>query len=238
MPATRSSSTVNASPPDTAARPGSGRSARTALCIAALALACFAWVTHGFAAVTSDGVRRADIARTPRALPGLALVDARGQPLSLADYGRASDAVTFVTLVYVRCQSVCLTSAAGQSWLQTEIQARQLQGRVRLLTLSFDPASDTPEVLAQHARRLNAQPALWRFAGLREVGDLPALLQLFGTVVLPDGLGGYSHNAALFLIDRQGRLVRAYDVDRPDIALADVLRALPGPAGAPGEPDA
>ena len=215
-------------------RPGSGRSVLAALCIAALALAGFAAVTHGFAAVTSDGVRRADIARTPRALPGLALVDARGRPLSLADYGRASDAVTFVTLLYVRCQSVCLTSAAGQSWLQAEIQARQLQGRVRLLTLSFDPANDTPEVLAQHARRLGADPALWRFAGLRQVGDLPALLDLFGTVVLPDGLGGYAHNAALFLLDRSGRLVRAYDVDRPDIALADVLRALPGLAGAPG----
>lgn len=217
--------TVNARPPDTAPRPGGGRSVVAALCIAALALACFAGVTHGFAAITSDGVRRADIAHTPRALPDLGLVDAQGQPLSLADYRRASDAVTFVTLVYVRCQTVCLTSVAGQSWLQAEIQARQLQGRVRLLTLSFDP-SDTPDVLAQHARRLDAQPALWRFAGVREVDDLPALLRLFGIVVLPDGLGGYAHNTALFLIDRQGHLVRAYDVDRPDIALADVLRTL------------
>lgn len=232
MPAIPRSSTVNSTSPDAAPRTGRGRSALAALSIAALALACFAWVTQGFAAITSDGVRRADIAHTPRALPDLGLVDANGQLLSLADYGRASDAVTFVTLVNVRCQTVCLTSASGQSWLQAEIRARQLQGRVRLLTLSFDPANDTPEVLAQHARRLNARPALWRFAGLREVNDLPALLQLFGTVVLPDGLGGYAHNAALFLIDRQGRLVRAYDVDRPDIALADVLRTLPGAPGA------
>jgi len=43
-------------------------------------------------------------------------------------------------------------------------------------------------------------------------------------VVLPDGLGGYSHNAAMFLIDESGRLRRAYDIDRPDLALTDYLR--------------
>ena len=230
MPATRAPSAAPCGPQDAQLRSGLGRSMLAAVAIATLALVCFAWVTHGFAAITSDGVRRADIAHTPRALPDLGLVDAAGQPLSLGDYGRASDAVTFVTLVYVRCQTVCLTSASGQSWLQAEIQARQLQGRVRLLTLSFDP-SDTPDVLAQYARRLDAQSALWRFAGVREAGDLPALLRLFGIVVLPDGLGGYAHNAALFLIDQRGRLVRAYDVDRPDIALADVLRTLPQAPG-------
>lgn len=37
-------------------------------------------------------------------------------------------------------------------------------------------------------------------------------------------MGGYSHNAALFLVEEDGRLSRAYDVDRRDVALADYLR--------------
>jgi protein SCO1/2 len=204
------------------------RTAAAAVLVAALALAAFAAATRGFTAVTSDGVRRADIARTPRALPGLDLVDASGQRLSLRDYGQPSSRVTFVTLVYVRCRSVCLTSAAGQSWMQGEIRARGLEGKVRLLSLSFDPHQDTPQVLAEHARRLEADARFWRFATVRDAADLPAMLKLFGVVVLPDGLGGYSHNAALFLIGEDGRLSRAYDVDRPDIALADYLRQRPG----------
>ncbi len=199
-----------------------------ALVVAVSALGAVAAVTDGFAAVTSDGVRRADIARAPRALTDLALIDASGRALSLSDYGRRSAQVTFVTLAYVRCRDVCLTSAAGQSWLQGEIQARGLADRVRLLTLSFDPRNDTPPVLAEHARRLNADPAIWRFATLRDEGRLPALLKLFDVVVLPDGLGGYSHNAALFLVGRDGRLRRAYDIDRPDLALADFLREEKG----------
>ncbi|RZL92013.1 MAG: SCO family protein [Variovorax sp.] len=204
------------------------RTPAAALLVAVSALCAFAGVTHGFAAVTSDGVRRAEIARAPRALPDLGLIDAAGRSFSLGDYGRPSPQVTFVALVYVQCQAVCLTSAAGQSWLQGEIRARGLAQRVRLLTLSFDPTRDTPPVLVQHARRLDADPGLWRFATVREAGDLRALLTLFGIVVLPDGLGGYSHNTALFLVGEDGRLSRAYDVDRPDIALADYLRNTGG----------
>jgi protein SCO1/2 len=200
------------------------RTPAAAVLVAVSALCAFAGVTHGFAAVTSDGVRRADIASAPRALPALGLIDATGRTLSLSDYGDSSTQVTFVTLAYAQCQTVCLTSAAGQSWLQGEIRARGLSDRVKLLTLSFDPHNDTPSVLAEHARRLNADSDFWRFATVRDARDLQAMLKLFGIVVLPDGLGGYSHNAALFLVGQDGRLSRAYDVERPDIALADYLR--------------
>lgn len=200
------------------------RTPAAAMLVAVSALCAFGGITHGFAAVTSDGVRRADIASAPRALPALGLIDSTGRSLSLSDYAGSSKHVTFVTLVYVRCQTVCLTSAAGQSWLQGEIQARGLADRVRLLTLSFDPHNDTPTELAAYARRLEANPDFWRFATLRDARDLQAMLKLFSIVVLPDGLGGYSHNAALFLVGRDGRLSHAYDVDRPDVALADYLR--------------
>ena len=196
--------------------------------IAVLALCAFAGVTHGFAAVTSDGVRRADIASTPRVLPDIGLVDSTGQALSLSDYSRPAGQITFVALTYVRCRTVCLTSVAGQSWLQGEIRSRGLGGRVRLLTLSFDPESDTPDVLEGHARRLSADQDLWCFATVRKPSDLQAMLDLFGIVVLADGLGGYSHNAALFMVNEDGRLSRAYDIERPDIALADYLHKVGG----------
>lgn len=201
------------------------RTAFATLAVAGLALAAFSGVTRGFAAVTSDGVRRADIAQAPRALPDLALVDGAGRSLRLSDYAAPNAPITFVTLQYLRCQTVCLTSASGQSWLQAEIRVRGLEGQMRLLTLSFDPANDTPAVLAAHARRLDADPALWRFATVADPAQLARMLSLFGVVVLPDGLGGYVHNAALFVIDGQGRLAQAHDVDRPDIALAAQLQA-------------
>lgn len=202
---------------------GTLRSLAFTIAILAIALSAFAAATSGFKALTSDGIRRVELQRQPRSLPQLLLVDEQSRELSLSSYGAAASKVTFATLIYVRCQTICRTSAAGQSWLQHAIQVKSLQDKVRLLTLSFDPANDTPQVMAAHARRMDAYPAIWRFATLRDPADLPTLLNTFGIVVLPDGLGGYSHNAALFLIDQNGKLSRAYDIDRPDIALADYL---------------
>lgn len=199
------------------------RSVAATAAILLVAFAALAQVTGGFAALTADGVRRVELAHAPRALPPVALVDAAGQPLQLADYGQPSQQATFVALVYVRCQTVCRTSASAQAWLQQAIRAHGLEPHLRLLTLSFDPASDTPAVLAEHARRLDADPRLWRFATARDAHGLAAMLDVFDVIVLPDGLGGYTHNAALFLIDRHGRLARAYDIERPDLALADYL---------------
>ncbi len=199
--------------------------------VVVLGLAAFSAVTAGFAAVTSDGVRRVQLKHNPRVLPDLPLIDARGTMFSLRDYGGASDYVTFITLVYLQCQSVCRTSIAGQSWMQHAIQVRGLEGRVRLLTLSFDPANDSPQVMAEHARRMGGDADLWRFATLRDTGDLNRMLALFDIIVLPDGLGGYSHNAGLFLINERGQLARAYDVDRPDLALADYLARAKGKGG-------
>jgi protein SCO1/2 len=186
-----------------------------------------AQVTHGFAALTSEGLRRADLAAHPHDMPDLGLVDSDGAAFSLRDYA-AGGTITFVNLVYVRCSSVCVTTGGSLSWLQAQLRSRGLAQRFRLLTLSFDPANDTPQVLAGYAARLQADPALWRIATLSNPADLRRMLALFGVVVLPDGFGGYAHNAALFAIGRGGRLERAFDVDRPGIALEAFLAQAQG----------
>ncbi len=204
--------------------------ARTLAAIAvvmALGLLALGGVTRGFAAVTADGVRRIDLERAPRTLPALSMIDQTGNAFSLADYGKASPYTTFLTLVYTRCHTICRTSASGLAFLQQEIRSRDLENRVRLLTLSFDPFNDTPAVLAEYANGLGADASLWRSATVGATADLEAMLGVFDIVVIPDGLGGYSHNAALFRIDEHGKLVKAYDIDRPDLALADYLYNKP-----------
>lgn len=186
----------------------------------------FGGVTRGFAAVTSDEARRIDLERSPRALPALALVDQAGRDLSLADYAAPSSYTTVVSLAYMRCQTVCRTSASGLAFLQQQIRDLGLQGQVRLLTLSFDPGNDTPQAMRDHARSVGADASLWRTATVRDPRDLAAMLKVFGIVVIPDGLGGYSHNSALFVVNKQGRLAHAYDTDRPDLVLIDYLRSV------------
>jgi protein SCO1/2 len=197
--------------------------AGVALCvILALVGGAFGYVTRGFNAITSDGVRRIDLAKSPRPLPNIALIDSRGQQFRLSQLG-ATGKATLVMLVYTHCQTICRIGAGAQSFLQSEIRARRLATRVHLLAISFDPVRDTPEALAAYASRQRADPGLWTIATVVHHSDLNRLLTAFGVVVLPDGWGGYSHNGALFLVDPPGRLAYAYDVNRPDGALADLL---------------
>ncbi|KJK26397.1 hypothetical protein UB46_00670 [Burkholderiaceae bacterium 16] len=197
-----------------------------ALVLAAAGAAVFA-TTRGLRTVSADGARRLDLARAPRELPALVLLDQAGARHAFGGPAAAKGGapLTLVTFVYTQCTAVCRTSASGQAWLQQQLRERRLQDSVRLLTLSFDPVHDQPAVLRAYARTLRADPALWTFATVAEPARLRSLLDAFGIVVLPDGLGGYSHNAALFLVDGDGRLAAAYDVERPDLALADVLRS-------------
>jgi protein SCO1 len=201
------------------------RTAIATLLVALAATAAFAQITRGFRAVTADGARRVDLARSPRPLPAIPLIGSDGRVFRLSDIADHASHATLVTLVYTHCLTICRTSASGQAYLQEEIRVRGLDHSVKLLTLSFDPARDTPQALTAYARQLKADTKIWTFATVANGNDLAALLKLFEIVVLPDGPGGYSHNAALFLVDPQARLVRAYDIDRPDTALADLLQA-------------
>jgi protein SCO1/2 len=70
---------------------------------------------------------------------------------------------------------------------QTEVLAdRQLRDRVALLSITFDPAFDTPPVLAAHARQLGADPHIWHFA----TGD-------------PDAIAGFASRLGVSVI-REG----------------------------------
>lgn len=195
-------------------------SALVATCI--LAIALFGWASRGFAVVTSDGARRVDMERSPRVVPDIDLIDSRGDVLTLSErVGKGR--VTIVALVYTRCTTICRVTASSEAYLQAQIRSRALDDQIRLLTLSFDPAHDTPDTLARYARRMRVDRDVWTIATVSNVEDLSRMLDVFGIVVIPDGLGGYEHNGALFVIDKAGRLAGAYDIGSPDRALADLL---------------
>ncbi len=75
---------------------------------------------------------------------------------------------------------------------------------------------------------MRMQPAVWQLRSLRDEADRRQLLDSFGIMVLPAPLGEYEHNAALHLVDTQGRLVRILGLDQGQAAL-DLARQLAAP---------
>ena len=76
----------------------------------------------------------------------------------------------------------------------------------RLLSISFDPEHDTPEVLAAHAARRGAKPPLWTFA-TAPVKELLKVTGSLGLFFVP-GTREFDHNMRTAVIDPDGKLVQ------------------------------
>lgn len=142
--------------------------------------------------------------------------------------GTPAGAVTLVDFVYTRCQTVCLSMGSSFQQMQASLLKAWAAGQdsgVRLLSISFDGAYDTPAALAAYAQRLEADPKVWRFARVPDAAQTALLLRKFEVVVVPDGRGDYEHNAAFLVFDTHGRLVRIFDLAEQQLAL-DYARHL------------
>jgi len=172
----------------------------------------FSWATDGFSAFTAETARRVEVLRHPRPIPPVVLEDQNGRAFTLADYRGRQLALEFI---YVRCDSVCRSLGAAFRQLSEALPAGVLGRDIALLSISFDPRNDDLAALREWAGKQGADGEHWRVARPRDAGQTAALLQAFGVVVVPDGLGGYEHNAAIHLLGRDGRLVRISDIEAP-----------------------
>jgi protein SCO1 len=168
--------------------------------------------TDGFAAFTAEAARRAEILRAPRSLPAAVLEDQDGRTFSLQDYRGKLLAVEFI---YTRCATICRTLGLAFRQISDRVPQAMLGSDLALLSISFDAARDDRPSLKAYGDAHGADSRHWRIARVRNAADLQQLLDAFGVVVIPDGLGGFEHNAAIHLLGRDGRLALISDIDEP-----------------------
>lgn len=200
------------------------RTCASSLAILAAGAGLFAAATHGFRTYTSEGALRLSVRQAPRAVPDVTLQAADRRQLRLADFHGTWLVVGFM---YTRCTTVCSVQGSGFAQLHAALRHAIGARQARLLSISFDPQHDSPTALARYRQRYDTPGAGWLAARPRNEADLRALLTTFGVRTIPDGLGGYEHNAAFNIIDPQGRLVAILDWDAPLAAARYVLAQLP-----------
>ena len=159
-------------------------------------------------------------------VPDLVFIDQQGKERRLSSLKGRAVAVTFI---YTRCPipTFCPFLDRQFASLQRTIKERGLAKRAHLLSVSFDPAHDTPAVLAAHAKKLNADPSLWTFAtGDRDLIDRFA--SRFGlTLVRETNPADIAHNLRTAVIDHDGRLAKVFTGLEwtPSELLSDLERA-------------
>lgn len=198
------------------------RTLAAAFLVTIMGCASLWYATDGLQAVTSEGKRRVSVARLQPAVPDVILETMSGSTTSLA---RGNGRFTLVEFIYTRCPTICRTAGTELARLRDRIQVQNLQERIRILSVSFDPEHDGISELSSYGKTHGADGKVWTVAR-PSTTDLEKLLSAFGVMVIPDKFGGFEHNAALLIINPAGRLVSILDVDDIEGALAAVRGAL------------
>ncbi len=162
---------------------------------------------------------------------GGALLDSTGKQVRLAEltHGR----ITVLSFIYTRCAAAKACPYATGVLLQLHHESADdptLAGQLRLVSLSFDPANDTPQRMADYARLAAERPAAapWHFVTTRSQAELRPILEAYGQAVdrkanPADPTGPLNHTSRVFLIDRRGNIRNIYSSATldPRLVLAD-----------------
>lgn len=188
------------------------RTLLASLLVLAAGVAVLAAATDGFRAFTSETARRIDVREHPRALPPVPLQTAAGRT---TDFASLRGHWVLVDFIYTRCMTYCSVQGSEFAQLQRRLVRPIAAGNVLLVSVSFDPAHDGPAQLGAYQQRSGDRGAGWLAVRPIDASGLDALMHVFGVTAIPNGLGGYVHNAAIAVVDPRGRLVAITDWDAP-----------------------
>jgi protein SCO1/2 len=164
-------------------------------------------------------------------------LDGRAVPLSRYTRGQ----ITLLGFIYTTCVDPlgCPHAYRVFDALKESIAATPaLHGKVRFVTLSFDPARDTPQVMARYAGsrvRDTGAGLRWYFLTTRSARELMPLVEGFGQdieVTLERSNGkprrALSHVLKVFLIDAAGEVREIYSSEflHPQMVLNDIRTLL------------
>ena len=182
-------------------------------------------------AASAPEITASDMLKVGDPVPDTPLIDENNATRPLTSLKGHRVALTFM---YTRCPQpdFCPLMDRNFAAIQNEITKTPGLGDVRLVSISFDPANDTPAVLKAHAKALQANPAVWHFVTASK-DDIKAFGAKFGVIAEPsdESPAVIAHNLSTAVIDPDGRLVKIHPGNAwtPADLIAD-LEAAPAPA--------
>ncbi|QWF71735.1 SCO family protein [Methylomonas paludis] len=168
------------------------------------------------------------------------VLTAEHQPVRLHDLMAGKPVL--LSFIYSTCNDVngCPLATQILHKIGSQLQSQpELAGKLRLLTLSFNPQHDSPEVMRQYGAGFNTKQLDWQFLTTASEAALQPILDGYGQSVqkIYDSqgrfTGTYTHLLRVYLIDAQHKIRNIYSLDflRADLVSAD-LQALLNPSPA------
>ena len=163
-------------------------------------------------------------------VPDFALLNQSGKTIHLAQF---HGKVVLMTFIYTRCllADFCPRMSSNFAEIDKALAAdKSLYDRTHLLSVSFDPKYDTPQVLRSyggaHTGKFTEEDFRhWDFAA-PAVAELPKVEQYFDVGVTGDSAdpGSIQHSLSTVLIGKDGKVLAWYPTN--DWKTGDVLTAV------------
>lgn len=145
------------------------------------------------------------------------VVDSRAGATSLHEL--MGDSVVVLSFIYSSCSDAngCPLATHVLARLKSRLrQSPEGTAGIRFVSLSFDPANDTPEVMRRYGNPFVDDSLDWRFLTTRGQVELAPILQHYGQTVVRDAgatggdPGSISHVLRVFLIDQALQIRNIY----------------------------
>src|SRR3954453_6539638 len=168
-----------------------------------------------------------------RPMPDFTLTTQADSPLRTVEL---RGKVVLVSFVFTTCGGSCPATTHRMSQVARALADQGLlrDDRVRLLSITLDPARDTPEALRNYMKAYDADPTCWTFlTGPRE--QVEKVHAAWGMWAKPATNGQLDHPSRVFLVDGRGRDREIYNLDffKPGWVLEDVQSLLKEATGGP-----
>lgn len=166
-------------------------------------------------------------------VPDYALINQDGKTIRIHDYkGKA----LLLTFIYTRCQdpNQCTLMSSHFAAIDQELQKQpELYAKTHLLSISFDPAYDTPKVLRSYGAAYTGKYteetfAHWEFAS-GSADEVKGIAKFFGLRYFQDTPSGQEqviHSLRTAVIGPDGKVVKVYRGNEwtPDEMLKELQR--------------
>jgi len=121
--------------------------------------------------------------------------------------------VLLVSFIFTTCNGSCPATTHRMAQVQEALHKNGLDKKdnVRLLSISLDPARDTPEVLRGYMKLYDVDASNWTFlTGPKEKVD--KTIAAWGMWAKPAANGQLDHPSRIFLVDKRGRIREIYNL--------------------------
>jgi cytochrome c peroxidase len=163
------------------------------------------------------------------------VLDTQGNTLTL--HNLMGDKVVLLSFIYSTCNDIngCPLATTVLQKIKSRLKKEpELNDKLRLITISFNPEQDTPEIMSHYGQAFQDQGIEWRFLTTQSPKELQPILEHYKQSIqkIYDSqgkfTGTFSHLLRVYLIDKNKQIRNIYSVTflHPDTLINDIKTLL------------